>query len=220
MDYTRAEAMMGALTRDGAVLGYRPEQSRLLVRLLRALARGRPVTAPEVDRLADETGNARPAAHAFLRPITERDPRDRIIGVLGLSLGDHPHRFWVNGQRLATWCAEDTLFLPALLGQVATVESTSPLSREPVRLTVAPDGVQAVDPAGAVVSIALVDPDDVTFDTVEAIWRTFCRQIHFFASREEAAQWAAGRGDLAILTAEEGHRIGRLLVSRLLGQVG
>ncbi len=80
-------------------------------------------------------------AHAFLRPVTERDPGDRIIGVLGLSLGDHPHRFWVNGHRMATWCAEDTLFLPALLGRAATIESTSPLSREPIRLTVAPDGV-------------------------------------------------------------------------------
>ncbi len=47
---------------------------------------------------------------------------------------------------------------------------------------------------------------------------TFCRQIHFFASRDEAERWAAGRGDLAILTLQEGYRIGRLLVSRFLGQ--
>jgi alkylmercury lyase len=210
--------MMRALTREGAILGYRPEQSRLLVRLVQALARGRPITAPEVDGLGDELGMTAAAAHAWLPPITERDPEDRIIGLLGLSLGDHRHRFWVNGQRLTTWCAEDTLFLPALLGRIATVESTSPLSREPVRLTVGPNGVQAVTPAGTVVSIPLMDPDDATFDTVEAIWRTFCRQIHFFASREEAAEWAAGRADLAILTLAEAYRLGRLLVSRLLDQ--
>jgi alkylmercury lyase len=79
---------------------------------------------------------------------------------------------------LSTWCAEDTLFLPALLGQTATVESPSPVSRESVRLTIAPEGVQAVSPTGAVVSIALVDPDQVAFGSVEAIWMTFCRHIH------------------------------------------
>lgn len=218
MDYTRAEAMTRALTRDGGVLDYGPERSRLLVQVLRTLAQGRPVTAPNVDRIAEELGMAPDDAHAFLRPVTERDPGDRIIGVLGLSLGDHPHRFWVNGHRMATWCAEDTLFLPALLGRAATIESTSPLSREPIRLTVTPDGVQAVNTPGTVVTIALVDPDQAAFGSVEAIWMTFCRQIHFFASRDEAERWAAGRGDLAILTLQEGHRIGRLLVSRFLGQ--
>jgi alkylmercury lyase len=219
MDYTRAEAMTRALTRDGGVLDYGAEQSRLLVQVLRTLGEGRPVTAPDVDRIADALGMDRDDAHAFLRPVTERDA-DRIIGALGLSLGDHPHRFTVNGHRMATWCAEDTLFLPALLGQAATIESPSPLSRETVRLTVGPGRVQAVSPAEAVISIAIVDPDGAALATVEAIWRTFCRQIHFLASREEAERWAAGRGDIAILTPDEGYRIGRLLVSRFLGQVG
>jgi alkylmercury lyase len=220
MDYTRAEAMTRALTRDGGVLDYGSERSRLLVQVLRTLAGGRPVTAPDVGRIADALGMDRDDARAFLWPVTERDAADRIIGVLGLSLGDHPHRFTVNGHGMATWCAEDTLFLPALLGQAATIESPSPLSRETVRLTVAPGGVKAVSPAEAVISIAIVDPDGADLATVEAIWRTFCRQIHFFASRGEAERWAAGRGDIAILTPDEGYRIGRLLVSRFLGEVG
>jgi len=115
------------------------------------------VTPTDVGGLAREAGLAPDDAQVFLRGVTERDGADRIIGVLGLSLGEHPHRFSVNGQQLATWCAEDTLFLPALLGQTARVESTSPVSRGPVRLTIAPDGVQAVSPAGAVLSVALVD---------------------------------------------------------------
>jgi alkylmercury lyase len=113
---------------------------------------------------------------------------------------------------------EDTLFLPALLGQTATVESTSPLSRKPIRLTVGPDGIHAVDPPGAAVSIALVDPDRAAFGSVEAIWMTFCRHIHFFASREEAERWAAGRSDLAILAPDEGCRIGCQLMGRFLAR--
>lgn len=215
-DYTRAANMAAALVRAGGVLDYGPERSRLLVRVLRILARGRPVTKTDVDALAPEAGMAPDGAQAFLRDVTERDGSDRIIGLLGLSLGEHPHRFSVNGQQLSTWCAEDTLFLPALLGQTATVESTSPVSRESVRLTIAPDGVQAVSPTGAVVSIALVDPNQVAFGSVEAIWMTFCRHIHFFVSREEAARWAANRRDIAILTPDEGYRMGRQLADRFL----
>jgi alkylmercury lyase len=217
-DYTRAANMAAALTRTGGVLDYGPERSRLLVRVLQTLALGRPVTGTDVDALAPEAGMTPDEAQAFVREVTERDGSDRIIGVLGLSLGEHPHRFSVNGQRLSTWCAEDTLFLPALLGQTATVESTSPLSRKPIRLTVGPDGVHAVDPPGAVVSIALVDPDQTAFGSVEAIWMTFCRHIHFFASREEAERWAAGRSDLAILTPDEGCGIGRQLMGRFLAR--
>ena len=147
MDYKRAEEMARGLTKDDGVLGYKPEQVRLLLRVLRTLARGRPVAGPEIDAIAADLGWAPEAAHAFLRSLTERDAADKIVGVLGgLSLAEHPHAFTVNGKRMSAWCAEDTLFLPALLGQTATIESTSPLSREPVRLTVAPDGVRSVNP--------------------------------------------------------------------------
>jgi alkylmercury lyase len=220
-DYRRAEQMVRGLTRDDGVLGYRPEQVRLLLRVLRTLARGRPVAAPAIDAIANDLGWAPEAAHAFLRPLTERDAADAIIGVLpGLSLGDHPHSFCTNGQRMSAWCAEDTLFLPALLGQTAAIESTSPLSREAVQLTVGPDGVRSVKPREAVVSIPIVDPGDTTLGSVEAIWTTFCRQIHFFASREEAERWAAPRTDVAILTLDEGYRLGRQLTSRFLEQTG
>ncbi len=220
MGYKRAEEMVRRLTQDGGVLGYEPEQARLLLQVLRTLARGRPMTRPEIDAIAVDLGWPPEAAHAFLRPLTERDAADAIIGLLGLSLAEHPHSFWVNGQRMSTWCAEDTLFLPALLGQTATVESMSPLSGESVRLTVGPEGVQRVSPPEAVVSIAIVDPDDTTVGSVEAIWMTFCRHIHFFASGEEATRWAAARADIAILTPDEGYQVGRQLVSRFLDRAG
>src|SRR5262245_982018 len=108
MDYKRAEEMVRWLTQDGGVLGYNPEQARLILQVLRTLARGRAVTGPEVDAIAADLGWAPDAAQAFLRPLTERDAANAIIGVLpGLSLGDHPHRFWVNGLGMSTWCAED-----------------------------------------------------------------------------------------------------------------
>ncbi|HKW95601.1 MAG TPA: organomercurial lyase [Methylomirabilota bacterium] len=221
MDFKRTAEMVRGLTRDDGILCYNPAQVRLLLQVLRALARGRPVTGPEVDAIAEDLGWAPNAAQIFLRPLTERDAADAIIGVFpGLSLAEHPHTLSVNGQRMSAWCAEDTLFLPALLGQTATIESTSPLSRAPVRLTVGPEGIQSVSPPEAVISIAIVDPDDTAADSVQAIWTTFCQHIHFFASRKEAERWAAGRADIAILTPDEGYQVGRQLTTRFLDQAG
>ncbi|MCI0796830.1 MAG: alkylmercury lyase, partial [Chloroflexi bacterium] len=89
-------------------------------------------------------------AGEFLTGVTERDSGDSIVGIFGLLLNDHPHRFSVNGASLTTWCAEDALFLPAMLDQKATVESYSLLSKKKVRLTLGPDGLEEVDPADAV----------------------------------------------------------------------
>ena len=219
LDYKRAEEMVRKLTGNDGVLDYRPEQARLLVQVLRTLARGRPVSAHEIDVIAADFGWAPEAAHGFLRPLTERDAADAVIGVFpGLSLGNHPHRLSVNGRQMSAWCAEDTLFLPALLGQTAMIESTSPLSRAPVRLTVSPDGVTKVSPPEAVLSIA-VGEGDTRLTSVEAIWTTFCQNIHFFATREEAVRWAAGRDDIAILTPDQGYELGRQLTRRFLDQL-
>ena len=219
LDYKRADEMVRELTGNDGVLDYTPEQARLLVQVLRTLARGRPVSAQEIDVIAADFGWAPEAAHAFLRPLTERDAADAVIGVFpGLSLGNHPHRLSVNGRQMSAWCAEDTLFLPALLGQTAMIESTSPLSRAPVRLTVSPDGVMKVYPPEAVLSIAVVD-GDTRLTSVEAIWMTFCQNIPFFATREEAARWGAGRDDIAILTPDEGYELGRQLTRRFLDQL-
>ncbi|MGH2532630.1 MAG: organomercurial lyase [Thermomicrobiales bacterium] len=212
----RATEFLKRVTQDGGLLDYGPEHSRLLVRVIRTLARGRPVSNEEVDRIIAELGVAPSEADEFLRTWTERDADDRIVGAHGLSLNEFQHRFSVNGTQLSTWCAEDALFLPALLDQTATVESPSPISKQTVRLRVGPRGVEEVSPDGAVVSIVIVEPEAADMSSVEAIWGTFCHHIFFFASREEAEQWAANRDDIEILSVEEGYELGRLIASRLL----
>src|SRR2546426_861107 len=131
LDYKRAKEMVRELTREDGVLDYTPEQARLLLQVLRTLARGRPVSAQEID--------------------------------------------------------------------------------------VSPDGVMKVYPPEAVISIAVVD-GDTKLTSVETIWMTFCQNIHFFATREEAVRWAAARDDIAILTPDEGYELGRQLTRRFLDQ--
>ncbi len=207
MSNTRIQEMARKMRDD--LLDYGPERSRLLLKVMRRLARGRPVTREQTDEIVARLEIARDEAHQFLKEVTERDADDNIVGIMGLSLSDSPHRLYVNGASLSAWCAADTLFLPSMLQQTATVESYSPLSKQKVRLTVSPERVEDVNPASAVVSMVIVDPTREDMASVEAIWSTFCEHIHFFASREEAERWAAGRNDIALLTVAEVFELGR-----------
>jgi alkylmercury lyase len=216
MSNARATEAMRKLTETGGLLDFGPDLSRLLIRVMRELAQGRPVPKGRVDQIIGDLGIAREGAYRSLREWAERDADGNVFGVIGLSLNDTTHRFYVNGTRMSTWCAGDALFVPAVLGRTATVDSKSRVSRERVRLTVSPKGVEEVDPPGAVVSIVIVDPDDADMASVEAIWGTFCHHMFFFASHEEAERWAAGRDDIEILSVEEAYELMRLVFSRFL----
>ena len=204
---TRVDEMARAAQQR--LLAFGPEHSRLLIRVIRELARGRPLIAAQVDDLRAGLDIAPDEAHQFLWQRTERDASDRIVGVMGISLSDHPHRLFVAGVALSAWCALDTLFLPALLRQTAAIESNSPVTHAPIRLRVSPERVEALSPASAVISLVLVEPGREDTASVEAMWSAFCHHVHFFATREEAERWASARDDLAILTVEEGFALGR-----------
>jgi alkylmercury lyase len=197
---------------------YGPDNTRLLLRIVRAVAQGRPITPEEARAHIAAVGRAQDAADRFLREVTERDAADRIIGAMGLSQGDHPHRISVAGVPLTAWCALDTLFLPTLLGQSAAIESTAPGTGERVRLRVSPERVEAVSPADAAMTFVLVDLDQDAMRTVEAVWAAFCTHVHFFASPVAAECWAAGRDDLAVLSVEEGFALGQDVWAPLLNE--
>lgn len=198
-----------------SLLEYGPDHTRLLLQVIQQLAHGHPITAEQVDRHIADLGIAREEAHQFLREVTERDETDQIVGAMGLSLSHHPHRLSVAGVSLSAWCALDTLFLPTMLGQTATIESPSPVTHQPIRLRVSSERVEEVDPTSAVVSYVLVDPSRENMASVEAVWSAFCTHVHFFATREEGEQWASGRDDIVLLTVEEGFAWGRQVWSRV-----
>jgi alkylmercury lyase len=216
MGKARAMEATRKLTKPGVPVDYGRDLSRLLVRMMRELAQGRLLPKEQVDQIISDLGIAREDAYRFLREVAERDAGGEVFGIMALALNNTPHRFYGNGARMFTWCAGDALFVPAELGRTATVESKSPVSRERVRLKVSPQGVEEVHPVGAVVSIVIVDPDQANMGSVEAIWGTFCHHIFFFAAREEARRWAAGRDDIEILSVEEAYQLVRLFPSTFL----
>jgi alkylmercury lyase len=170
--------------------------------LLRLLARGEPVT---ISDLAIATGRAEEEVQQAMEqlPDTEYDDTGRIIGY-GITLRPTQHRFTVDGRQLYTWCALDTLIFPAILGRPAQVESPCHTTGQPIRATVEPDQVTAVDPESAVVSI--VTPADLT-----SVRGSFCNQVHFFTDTQAAQSWLDQHPDETVLPVADAYQLGRQL---------
>jgi alkylmercury lyase len=172
--------------------------------LLRVLSQGQPVSAAS---LATSTGRDENDVTATLArwPNVRRDEQGRVEAFGGLSLHPTKHRFEVGGRRLYTWCAWDTLFLPALLDDQAQVDSTCPMTSTEVRLTVAPDGVLAAHPQDVWVSF----PPPAQTSTDEII-ESFCCHVHFVAGADRAERWASARPGAFALGLADAFELGRL----------
>lgn len=125
----------------------------------------------------------------------ERNEEDLITG-LGLSLERTPHEYHVDGKQFFTWCAPDALLYPAIQGHTAEVVSSDPISGDKITLTVAPEGVEDMNPSSTVVSWSR-SPDG------RDIRGTFCRYGRFFTGRDTARQWQNEHQAIEILNVRE-----------------
>jgi len=191
-------------------------QARLAIALLRSLAEGDPLDVSVPTRLAAELGTDEQSAEALISRNAEFDEQGKIIGFAGLSLrADHPHRFVVDGRGFTTWCAWDTLFLPALLQSSAAVESPDPETGQIIHLQVSPERITSALPEGAVVSfVDGVSGECVDVATTQA---AFCQLVHFFADGLSAERFLAGRRAKGrVLSLEEGFALGQQLQKRMI----
>ena len=185
-------------------------ETGLLIPLLRLLADGDPVTVQQLSVAAGRTIDEVRLGLAAMQD-TEYDDQGRIVGQ-GLTLRPTPHRFTVDGEELYTWCALDTLIFPTILDRPASIESESPVSGHPIRVSVGENGVTSVQPETAVVS--LVNPDDLT-----SIRSSFCNQVHYFTCAQDAAPWLAEHPEGQIVSVAEAHQLGAALTTQILTQL-
>jgi alkylmercury lyase len=180
----------------------------LLIPLLRLLADGEPVPIARLAAASERTEDGVRRALSAV-PETEYDDEGRILGQ-GLTLRPTRHRFTVSGEHLYTWCALDTLMFPSILGKAANIESSSPTSGQLIRVTVAEDGsIDSVAPATAVVSV--LSPDDLS-----SIRSSFCNQVHFFTSAEDAQPWLDAHPDGEVMSVVRAHEAGAAITTALL----
>ena len=179
-------------------------EQRMAMALYRELMRGEPVRheqlATALDLPTREVVDAleRPA----LRWLVFYDDERRVVGFGGLAVVEMSHRFTIRGRTLYTWCAWDSLFLPEILGEVAEIESACPQTKQPIRLTVGPDGVRAVEPQDTVVSFLLPDPREFEQTTTETI-KGFCHYVYFLSSPEAGERWTAQHEGTFVLSLDE-----------------
>src|SRR2546425_3271398 len=130
------------------------DEQRLGLEIYRQLTQGEPVLRSKLAEALEAPTDTvdELLGHANLKSLTYMDKQGRIIGFGGLAVREMPHRFKVDGRTLYTWCAWDSLFIPVIFGVAAEVESPMPGSSATVRLSVAPDGVNRLEPRTAVTS--------------------------------------------------------------------
>ena len=203
---TKLVELAGKVVDEMPTLGQQEQQ--VAVVLYRLLAQGAPVSPTSL-------AGAVNLSETYIRDLLTRwpgvyhDDSDSVIGFWGLALTEMPHRFTVDRRTLHTWCAWDSLFIPGIIGKTAHVESADPLTKAPVTLSVGPDGVNDVSPAGVVVSF--LSPEGA-FDA--DVIMNFCHFVHFFDSKESGARWTATHKGTFLLSLEEAFTLGQMTNAR------
>ena len=183
------------------------QAQRIGLAAYRLLARGRPVSTQEIARAAGADAEmVRAAVDATSRAAAEWDDQGRIVGYAGLTLLPTRHRITVDGQTLYTWCAFDSLFVPEILAKAVRVASACPSTGAEIRLAIAPDRLDRVEPQTAVVSF--VTPDKARCEA--DIRGAFCQHVNFFSTSEAATAWQSDHGDASVFTMEQAFELAAL----------
>ncbi len=198
----------------------KPHESQFLIQVSQLVAEGQPVSFEQIQEIAKNIQMTSEEATTFAKQMREVNREGNIVGWMGLSQQDHPHKFQIITHKMATWCAWDTLFLPLILRRTARVESTCPSTKELVHLTIRPDKVESFEPREAVISIVIPKIGKMEPESVEEIWMTFCHQVHFFISPAAASSWLSGKHiEASILSVDEGYQLGKLAFKEILKYV-
>jgi alkylmercury lyase len=172
---------------------------RLTIRTMQALSKGKPISPSKLASLwevpIEQVQSVLEAAVA--NGNAEIDSDGNLVGGI-LSLNPTSHRISMNDQQLYAWCAYDAIYAPGVVGQTARIESEDPVTGTLIRVVVTPEGVEEVQPEGAVASIVKGNTDMRGGPESPR-----CTQMLFFESHQSAEQWLLDRTNVAILTVEE-----------------
>jgi alkylmercury lyase len=207
------EAMIEALNASMGARLLPDELRRLAAALMRRLARGRPVSPAELQL---EPGRDVRQAIGELAELgmAERDAAGSVIGCV-VTVKPTRHHFETATGSAWTWCAADTLFLPAVLGAKARVASACGATGAPVHATVAPDRIVSLEPATAAVSLVApgitpgIEARCGGAGGLTGSAGTFCTRALFFASPEAAAGWLDDNPGALVVPVAEAFEVAR-----------
>ncbi len=182
----------------------RCEQEDLCRPILQQVTCGKPIasTALQASLQVNQNGLEQRLAQF---PDIEFDRVGNIVG-LGVTLVPTSHRFQIGGKVLYTWCAFDTVLFPPSLHIEAQVQSTCPVTGQPITFVATPEGtVLNLLPASSVMSLI------VPAERGDCTRATFCQQSLLFQSEQTASTFLADHPEALILSVEEAAYVGRLV---------
>ncbi|MCI0412286.1 hypothetical protein L0222_05720 [bacterium] len=147
------------------------------------LAQGSPVSVTDLAEVSGASPEA--LGQAIESGRCERDSDGRLIDLYGMSLKPTHLRIEAGKKIVYSCCALWSQVIPKLLGQEVLVESVDPICREIVRLRISPAGVQSVEPANAVATLAVASCSEINEDVCAA----FCCNVRHFINRESAEKF-------------------------------
>lgn len=172
-----------------------------------------PVSPERLEQLRTEA-NADAADVEALTAMAETDADGRITGAMGLTVNPTVHQLHVDGHQVYTWCAFDSLVFPIAHGWTAEVRSVCPATGRTITATVTPQGVTGLQPAEAVLAVAIPTSgrSPATADQVKA---AFCSRSNLYASAQSAREATADDPDATLVAVGDAHRFGQRLVEAL-----
>ncbi len=174
----------------------RGAQEDLCRPIVQQITRGKPVTPATLQASLQVSQNELEQRLAKLPPDVEFDQAGNIVG-LGVTLVPTSHRFQMGGKLLYTWCAFDTVLIPPSLHVEAQIQSTCPVTGQPITFVATPEG--------SVMSLI------VPAERGDCARATFCQRSLFFQSEQAASTFLADYPDVLLLSVEEAAYVGRLV---------
>ena len=183
----------------------RCEQEELCRPIIQQVTRGKPVAPATLRASLQVSQDEFEQRLAKLPPDVEFDQAGNIVG-LGVTLVPTSHRIQLGGKHLYTWCAFDTVLLPPSLHIEAQVESTCPVTGQPITFVATPEGViRELSPVSGVMSLI------VPTQRSDCTRATFCQQSLLFQSKQAASAFLADHPEALLLSVEEAAYVGRLV---------
>lgn len=181
-------------------------ERKISIKIYRELAKGKSVS---MSNIAASLGFTFEKVRKVINewPGVFYDESKNIIGYWGLTIEKMSHSFNVDDVTLSTWCAWDALFIPQILGKTAEIKSEDPNTKEKIQFSISPNGIENIDPPGAVVSFMVPDTNKIRADIINS----FCHYVHFFSSIDSANGWisySAKKDELIVLSLNEAFDIG------------
>ncbi len=192
----------------------RCEQEDLCRPIVQQVTRGKPVTPASLRASLQVSQDELEQRLAKLPPDVEVDRAGNIVG-LGVTLVPTSHRVQLGGKHLYTWCAFDTVLLPPSLHVEAQVQSTCPVTGQPITFIATPEGViRDLFPASGVMSLI------VPAQRADCTRATFCQQSLFFQSEQAASTFLADHPEALLLSIEEAAYVGQLVAQSCAKDAG